>query len=39
VRAIAAGTALAMIERLTGAAATTGEIDRALGAHTPAGQA
>jgi F-type H+-transporting ATPase subunit b len=30
VRAIAAGTALAMIERLTGAAATTGEIDLAL---------
>ncbi len=37
VRAIAAGTALAMIGRLTGAAATTGEVDRALGA--PAGQA
>ena len=30
VRAIAAGTALAMIERLTGAPATTGEVDRAL---------
>ena len=30
VRAIAAGTALAMIERLTGAAATTSEVDLAL---------
>jgi F-type H+-transporting ATPase subunit b len=39
VRAIAAGTALAMIERLTGAAATTGEIDLALGVRPAAGRA
>ena len=39
VRAIARDTAQAMIERLTGIAATAGEVEGALGDHDPARQA